>query len=71
MQEKRGAVAPSAPPLNPPLNMWDLPPVIFELSFVITSLLAHQQTTCEVAVHFNKIPHTLDGFFIPCIGAGS
>ena len=25
------------------------------------------KTTCEVAVHFNKIPHTLDDFSFQCL----
>ena len=31
------------------------------------SAMLTNKTTCEVAVHFNKIPHTLDDFSFQCI----
>ena len=31
------------------------------------SAILTNKTTCEVAVHFNKIPHTLDDFLFQCI----
>ena len=40
--------------------MWDLPPLVLELDF--KSAMLTNKATCEVAVHFNKIPHTLGDF---------
>ena len=34
------------------------------------SAMLTNKTTCEVAVHFNKIPHTLDDFSFQCIDHG-
>ena len=31
------------------------------------SAMLTNKTTCDVAVHFNKIPHTLDDFSFQCI----
>ena len=48
------------------------PNPIFGLGFVTTSrnhksAMLTNKTTCEVAVHFNKIPHSLDDFEFQCI----
>jgi len=47
---------------NVACNTWDLLLTILELGFAITSLLCSNKTTCEVAIHFNRIPHTLGDF---------
>ena len=51
---------------NVTYNMQGLPPLISELGFVITSMLTNKKT-CEVSVHFNKIPHNLGDFSFQCI----
>ena len=51
---------------NVACNTWDLPLPTLELGFIITNLLC-SQTTCEVAIHFTRIPHTLGDFSFQCI----
>ena len=53
---------------NVACNTWDLPLPTLELGFVLTNLLflPPNKTTCEVAIHFTRIPHTIGDFLFQC-----